>query len=140
MIRTFLLVAGLVLTLEAALFLAKGNLGLSAETIAQLSSTRWDYSTDVVRNLATQRADTWVGVVLLLAAFGLQLGNALWPSRWVDMQIHSGAVIYAIAFCAIVGIGAFYAAREVAAVTAARVEAVLKQAAEHPSRSPTDAA
>jgi hypothetical protein len=61
MIRTFIQVTGLVFTLEAAFFLAKANVGLSAEHIAELASIKWDYNPDVVRSLAQQRADNLGG-------------------------------------------------------------------------------
>jgi hypothetical protein len=81
---------GLVFTLEAAFFLAKANIGLSAEHIAELASTEWDYNPNVVRGLAQQRADTWVGFIFLIAAFVMSLWNTLWPMRWVDFTVHRG--------------------------------------------------
>jgi len=39
-LQTFIQLASLVLTLEAVAFLAKGNLGLCAQVIAGLSSTK----------------------------------------------------------------------------------------------------
>ena len=80
-LRTFIQITGLILTLEAAVFLAKGNLGLFAETIAGLSSTKYNYNSDVINSLAQQRADAWIGVILLLLAFSLQMWNAPWPMR-----------------------------------------------------------
>ena len=71
MIRTFIQVVGLVFTLEAAVFLAEGNIGLSAENIAQMASTKLGSNPEVVRSLAQQRADTWIGFSFLIAAFGV---------------------------------------------------------------------
>lgn len=126
MVRTFIQVTSLVFTLEAAIFLAKGNLGLSAETIAEISSTEWDYNLDVVKSLARQRADTWVGIILLLLAFGLQMWNVLWPMRLGDFAIHRGAAIYAIVFSLVLGFGGVFLTREVADKTVERVQGILK--------------
>ena len=95
-IRTFIQIASLVLTLEAALFLAKGNLGLSAENIALLAATRYDFNPNLVDSLAQQQADTWIGVVLLLIAFILQISNTLWPIRIGDFGVHKGGAICAL--------------------------------------------
>jgi len=113
------------LTLEAAIFLSKGNLGLSAENIARLASTRWDYNLDLVQSLAQQSAETWVGVVLLLLAFILQMWNALWPLRWDDFNIHKSGVLSALVFSIVVGTGAFYGSKYVAKNTAEKVKAIL---------------
>jgi hypothetical protein len=129
MIRTFIQITSLVLTLEAAIFLAKGNLGLSAQAIAEISSTKWDYNSDLITSLAQQRADTWVGVVLLLGAFFLQMGNALWPMRWADFDVHKGAAVYAVAFSVMLGFGAFFLAREVAHSTSSDVKKILERPA-----------
>ena len=138
MIRTFIQISSLLLTLEAAFFLAKGNLGLSAEMIAELSSTKWNYNSNIVDGLARQRAETWIGVVMLLAAFTLQMWNALWPMRFVDFGVHRGAAIYAVVLCLLIGVGAEFASRELAATTAKRVEAVLEEAQSpaEPNREP----
>jgi hypothetical protein len=112
MIRTFIQVAGLAFTLEAAFFLARANVGLSAEHIAELASTKWDYSPDVIRGLAQQRADTTIGFSFLLAAFVLSLWNTLWPMRWVDFTVHKGAAAYALALAVFVGFGAFHLSKE----------------------------
>lgn len=112
MIRTFIQVAELAFTLEAAFFLAKANVGLSAEHIAELASTKWDYNPDVVRGLAQQRADTTVGFFFLLGAFVLSLWNTLWPMRWVDFSVHKGAAVYALALAVFVGFGAYHLSKE----------------------------
>jgi hypothetical protein len=127
MIRTFIQIASLVLTLEAAIFLAKGNLGLSAQAIADLSSTKWGHNDDLIATLAQQRADTWVGVVFLLLAFFLQMWNVLWPMRWVDFEVHRGAVVYTVIFCLVLGFGAFFCAKEIAHHTERDVRAIFER-------------
>ena len=51
MLRTFIQVTALVLTLEAAIFLAKGNLGLSPQVIAELGATKVAYNDTVLNSL-----------------------------------------------------------------------------------------
>jgi hypothetical protein len=78
MIYSLLQVGALMLTLEAAIFLARGSLVMDARTIAELSRiTHRGYNAPLVRSLAKQTADSRVGVVLLLAAFLLQLTGQL---------------------------------------------------------------
>jgi len=60
MLRSFIQVTALLLTLESAIFLARGNLGLSAKVIAQLARTKFTYNFEIAKNLSTQRADTWI--------------------------------------------------------------------------------
>lgn len=124
---TFIQVSALILTLEAAFFLAKGNLGLSAETIAELSSTKWNYNKDTVTNLAAQRADTWVGIVLLLAAFALQMWNLLWPMRGDDFDVDVKGVLIAIVFGVLVLVASFLVSSKVAQITEARVLGILRR-------------
>lgn len=121
MIRTFIQITSLILTLEATLFLAKGGLGLSAQTIAKLSEPHWDFHLDLSKNLARQRADTWVGAALLLSAFALQMWNTLWPIRIADFGVHTGAAVYAIVFCVILGFGTFFASKKIAQYTVSKI-------------------
>src|SRR5438876_520824 len=90
-IGTFAQVAALVLTLGAAVCLARGTLGL-------LATTKWGFNPDVVKSLAGQASDTQVGTLLLLLAFGLQLGTALRPARWVDFDVRRSAVVAGVVF------------------------------------------
>src|SRR6266852_5893183 len=90
-VRTFAQVAALVLTLGAALFLARGTFSL-------LATTKWGFNPDVVKSLAGQASDTQVGTLLLLLAFGLQLGAALRPARWVDFDVRRSAVVARVVF------------------------------------------
>jgi hypothetical protein len=117
-VRTFIQISSLVFTLEAALFLARAGLSLSPAAIAELAATKWEYNFELAVSLAAQRADTTVGLTLLVIGFALQLGNALWPLRWSDFAIHRGAAVCAVVVSIIIGIGAHYTTQEWAATTA----------------------
>ena len=126
MLRTFIQITALTLTLEAAIFLARGNLGLSVEAIAQLARTGWVYNLDVASSLSHQRADTWIGVILLLAAFGLQMGNTLWPVRWKDFGVSRLGAVLAVLVSALVLMGVFMLSARLVAGTETRVRELLK--------------
>jgi energy-coupling factor transporter transmembrane protein EcfT len=126
MIRTFIQITSLMLTLEAALFLAEGNLGLSAENFAMLVATRIGYNPELLESLVQQSADTWVGVVLVLVAFLLQMWNAVWPLRWDDFQVHETGVVLAFLFCIVLCIPAFCLSEYVATTNVEKVRAILK--------------
>ncbi len=126
MLRTFIQTCSLSLTLEAAVFLAKGNLGLSAEVIARLSLHRWEHNSSVIKNLAMQRADTWIGVILLFVAFALQMTNLLWPLRFADFEVSSTGALAAIAFSILVFGFALLLSRRIAARTEAEVQQILQ--------------
>jgi hypothetical protein len=83
MLYTVLQIGALLLTLESAIFLALGGLGLSVQSIAQLSGTYWGYNKHLVESLARQNADTWMGVMLLTGAFALQVVSA-WCGPTMD--------------------------------------------------------
>lgn len=92
----------LILTLGASIFLLKSNLGLTPEVISKISSTYYDYNKPIAEGFARQAADTRIGVILLLAAFILQLINALWPMRIKDFGISWHGVLISIGFCIII--------------------------------------
>ncbi len=84
MVRTLIQLTAIILTLEAAWFLLQGNLGLTIKDIAEVSSTKYGYNSNVVESLSQQKVDNWIGFSLLLLAFSLQLVNSLWEMRWKD--------------------------------------------------------
>ena len=102
MLRTFLQISAIILTLEAAWFLLRGDVGISVAQIAQLASTKWDYNSDVVVSLSKQKANSWVGLLVLLLAFVIQLSNSLWPMRWADFSVDRNGVWCSVIFGAIV--------------------------------------
>lgn len=101
MIRSFIQMTALILTLGASIFLLKSNIGLTPETISKLSSTYWGYNTPIAKEFAGQAANTRVGVILLLVAFILQIINALWPMRWKDFGINWHGILIALG-CSII--------------------------------------
>lgn len=125
MVRTFLQIASLVLTLVAAFFLARGSIGLSPHLMAELATTKWGGNLQVIDNLAGQQADTRVGFVLLLVAFGLQMVNALWPMRYDDFNIQRGAAAYAVVFCLVVAFGAHFLSKQIAQSAAAKAKGII---------------
>jgi hypothetical protein len=103
MIRTFIQMSAMILTLAASVFLLKSNLGLTPNTIAKLSKPHLDYLSDeFVKTFSKQSADTRVGIVLLLLSFALQMGNALWPLRWKDFGIDWHGVLISLGLCVII--------------------------------------
>ena len=109
MLRTFIQINSLFLTLLSSFFLLKGNLGLSPQDIANLSTTRFNYSPDVLTALVGQTTDIWLGFVLLLLAFLSQMGNLLWPLRWDDSKVVWKGVIASIVFCGLLFVVALLA-------------------------------
>ena len=65
-----------------ALFMAKGVFGMSPDVMAKLSSTYLDFNQFDVENLASQKADLLVGVILVLIAFGV----SMWSFRFPDTE------------------------------------------------------
>jgi hypothetical protein len=97
MLRTFIQILALITTLESAIFLARGSLGLSGETIAALGGTYYDYNPHLVQSLAQQTADYRAGVILLVVAFSLQMWNTLWPIRLGDFGVSRKGALVAVA-------------------------------------------
>ncbi len=96
MIRTFIQVSALLLTLFAGVLLVRGSFTLSPKYIAGLSSTIYSYNPDMVKNLSQQQADTKVGVMLLIFSAILQMANLLWPMRIDDFAVNIKGVFLAI--------------------------------------------
>jgi len=103
MLRAFIQITALILTLCSAFFLTKGNLQLGPEAIAELALTKLTYNSDVARSFSAQRTDTWIGVVFLVVAFGLQLWNSLWTMKIGEYgPINKSGLITSIIFCLVV--------------------------------------
>jgi hypothetical protein len=127
MIRTFLQVEGLVLAFVSAVFLVKGNIGLSPENIAKMASIRYGHNPDVVRSLAQQRADTWIGFFFFVSASSFSLCNTLWPMRWVDFNVNVGAAIFALALAPLLIFGVCAFSRRLGATYEQRVRQILEK-------------
>lgn len=94
MLRAFVDVSAFVYTFGASIFLLRSNLGLSDSVIEKASSTYCGFNRQVVENLAKQKADTSVGVGLLLLSFLLQLFNTFYRITIDDLGGNKcGAVI-----------------------------------------------
>ncbi len=65
-----------------ALFMAKGVFGMSPDVMAKLSSTYLGFNQFDVENLASQKADLLVGLILVLIAFGV----SMWTFRFPDPE------------------------------------------------------
>ena len=89
MVRTLIQFLALTCSLLASFFLIKGSLGLKANDIAELASTKFDYNPHVMNNLIEQQVNSEIGFILLLCSFILQGINMLWPMRFCDFEINS---------------------------------------------------
>jgi uncharacterized protein YjeT (DUF2065 family) len=61
-----------------SLYVLKGLAGLSPSVMARLSQTFIDFSSTQVRSIAAQKADSIVGIGLVLSAFGIAVLNFAW--------------------------------------------------------------
>jgi hypothetical protein len=113
MVRTLIQLTAIILTLEASWFLLQGNLGLTIKDIAEVSSTKYGYNSNIVKSLSQQKADNWVGFSLLLLAFSLQLANSLWGMRWVDFAFSKTGMILSFVAAAIVFIVCYFLSQKI---------------------------
>jgi hypothetical protein len=127
MLRTLIQVLALILTLESALFLVRSSLALSPRSIAELSTSKWGYSADAIKNYAQQRADTVVGLVLLFFGFALQLTNSLWPMRWTDFSVNRAGALIAVALGVLVLVLCFPVSKKIAVRTYAQAFKIIEQ-------------
>jgi uncharacterized membrane protein len=134
MLQTLFQVGALVLTAESAFFLARGNLVLSPKVIAQISGTYWGYNRHLVDSLASQAADTWVGVCLLISALGLQLA-ALWRGPQIrDLgPANRRGVAFAIAAGILVLFVAWFGSQALSERFAEEAQAELRAAGHRPA-------
>lgn len=86
---------------------------LSAEEIAELAATKWNYNPDVIRSLAQQNADTVMGLLFLLFAFALEL-SAGRRAHHDNGELRRRAGAAAVICVAIVSVCAFIIAKGVA--------------------------
>lgn len=138
MLFTFLQVASLTLTLEAAVFLGLGNLTLTPEVIVQLTRMQWDFHEAMRVALARQCANTWAGILLLITAFGFQAW-AIWRGPTLDElgAAHQCGLVTGILTALLIGTVAKWGAGIYAARSIKRATAIAEQAvrdSERPAR------
>ena len=108
--RTFLRFTSIFLTLGSAILVARGSVALTPQGIAELATSKWDYNPEVIGNLAQQKVDTAVGVVLLLLAFALQMLDVLRAVPSGDAPARRGPILGALAASAVLVVGALLVA------------------------------
>lgn len=102
MFRSFIQATALILTLAGSYFLLKVNLGFSPGTIAKLSTPIYGYNQEIARSLAKQYAHTYIGFVLLIISFVLQIVYSLWPMTIDDLGgLNLGGILVSFIFCTI---------------------------------------
>lgn len=140
MLRTFIQVTALILTLESAIFLTLATLGLSPKTIALLSMTMWGQNPAVAKSLTDQGANTRVGVFLLLIAFTLQMWNLFWPVRFDDFGIDKRGVVLGVLVSLLLGIGGYYLSSVIAGRTFRDVQEIFRSLDSRKPKQRMDAA
>ena len=90
------------LMLLSSIFLIRGKVKISAEDIAKLSMSHYDWDEEVATNLTGEQADTKVGFVLLLISFILQSIDLSRHERWKDLSFDKRALPFSIAILIVV--------------------------------------
>ena len=79
-----LTVLGLCYDISGAILLGLAVIGNRAEKIALLVRTGWGHNKHAIPAVVEQRNDGWVGLVLLVGGFALQMANEFWkPGDWL---------------------------------------------------------
>lgn len=108
MLRTFIQVIALLLTITSAVFLIRSVAGMSVKDMAELSKTAYGgYTLRITENLARQKSDTVVGFSLLILSFLFALINLLWPMRFCDFVVDRKGVLIAIVVSIIISLVAY---------------------------------
>lgn len=110
-LRSFITITHLLLTLCAAIMLAKGNFGISPTDIARIASTRIGYNPDVMQSLSRQHADTKVGFYLLVGAFLFQAIDIFLAKPYMGetaSSLDKWGVVVSIAFCLLIFVLGFW--------------------------------
>ena len=98
MLRTFIQITALTVTLIATYFWIRGAALLSPKDLAALSGTYFNYNPALLKSLASQKSDSYLAGLLLLSSFLLQTGNSLWPMRIEDFGINKWGVVSSVVF------------------------------------------
>jgi len=96
MLRTFIQITTLTLTLLSAYFLIAGILDMSLKNMTELSSTYFNHNLSALESYTKQKANTIVGFVFLLLSFILALINLLWPMRYSDFTVNYRGIMAAL--------------------------------------------
>ena len=125
MLRTFIQVLALALSVMSAVFLIKGVLQLSINDIAQLSQAHWGYNLKTAQSYCQQRADYIVGFVLLLCGSVLQGANLLWQYRICDFGVNKTGAVIAVIVAVVVCVIAHNASKHLYKTCCNQVETIL---------------
>ena len=102
MLRTFIQIMALTLTLLSAYFLIESALNMSVKDMTKLSGSSFGYSLSALESYTKQKANTVTGFALLMASFTLALINLLWPMRFDDFIVNKKGVIIALVLSIII--------------------------------------
>jgi len=98
MLVVVLRILSVLLSSEAAFFLAKNGIGLRPPIIANLASTYWGANKHLVRALSKQAADTAIGMIHLMLSLTLALISLIFPT---DARQGHSPIIISIAVAAV---------------------------------------
>jgi hypothetical protein len=123
--RTFCQSAALALAAGALYFLLRNHDRVSADLVAYVARSKWEIGPGVLKGLAVQRADAWIGCVLLGSALLLQTGSAIAYGRWKAIAERPLIVVLAFLLSGLVLWGAAAVSHRLASDTQARVRGIL---------------
>lgn len=127
MLRTFIQVLALTISLLSAYYLIKGVIETSINDMAKLSETHVCYNIKIAQSLCHQRSYYIVGFTLLLLSFILQLGNMLWVMRIKDFGVSKVGVITALIVSAVLLIVSIVVSNYLYKTHYHQVETILKK-------------
>ncbi len=123
--RTFCQSVALVLAVGALYFFLRNHDRVSADLVAYVARSKWEISPGVLKGLAVQRADSWIGCILLGSALILHMASAIASRRWRPIAEHPVIVAAALLLSGLTLWGAATLSHRVANETQARVRGIL---------------
>ena len=127
MCKVYIQFCSILATLISSLFLLKGSIGLSPKAIAELSSMKYRYNSDLVHTFSHQSVDTKIGVSLLILSFLLQLLQSFYPVSDSSQLKNLKIILYALFSAIIVYISAYIFADHMANNLAKEVLEMFKE-------------
>lgn len=127
MLRTLIQATALTVTLIASFFWIRGSAALSVKDIAALAGTYWGHNPAVLKNLASQKADSLIAAFLLLLSFILQGINMAWPMRFNDFEIDKKGLVLAVIISFFVSVSCYCAAKVLANHFYSKAQILLQQ-------------